>query len=220
MDSKELTDIHRLLAKAIDTMQLGFTVTDRNGKILHTNPAEARMHGFHLQDLIGNDARIFAPRELWKPMTLDQMREIRSWRRESTNIREDGTLFPVQILSDVLTDSEGEPIGIVTISEDITERKPAHYSLYDPLTGLPNCALFMDRLNRALKRIKRRQDFKFAVLIMDIDQFKSLNDSFGQVIGDQILGNCARRLENCLRFGDTIARLRADEFAVLLEDIK
>jgi len=171
-EKKRAEEYLRLLEKAIENMQLGVTVTDLTGRIIYTNAAEARMHGYKVQDLIGKDARIFAPRELWKTMMTDDLREIRSWRRESTNIRDDGTIFPVQITSDVVGNPEGKPIGIVSICEDITERKRAQDAFYDTLTSLPNRALFMDRLSRALKRIKRRHDYLFAILLLNLDRFK------------------------------------------------
>lgn len=108
---------------------------------------------------------------------------------------------------------------------DITERKQAeqqllHHALHDNLTGLANRALFMDRLQQAIERSKRITGYRFAVLFMDLDRFKVLNDSLGHIVGDQLLIAIARRLESCLRSVDTIARLGGDEFTVLLEGIR
>ncbi len=107
---------------------------------------------------------------------------------------------------------------------DITDRKQAehqllHHALHDNLTGLANRALFMDRLQQAIGRYKRLPDYKFAVLFIDLDRFKILNDSLGHIVGDQLLMTIARRLESCLRSVDTIARLGGDEFTILLEGI-
>jgi diguanylate cyclase (GGDEF)-like protein/PAS domain S-box-containing protein len=107
---------------------------------------------------------------------------------------------------------------------DITERKRAeeqllHDALHDGLTGFSNRALFMDRLKQAIERTKRHYDARFAVLFLDLDRFKVVNDSLGHSIGDQLLIAIARRLESCLDVGDTIARLGGDEFAILLEGI-
>ncbi|MFQ5656720.1 MAG: PAS domain S-box protein [Candidatus Methylomirabilales bacterium] len=113
----------RWLEKAVETMQLGVTITDTEGRILYTNPAEASMHGYATEDLVDEDVRIFAPSKLWEPMDIDQIKRMRSWRRQSVNIRKDGSTFPVQLMSDVVTNAAGEPIGIVTSCEDITERK-------------------------------------------------------------------------------------------------
>lgn len=114
--------------------------------------------------------------------------------------------------------------GIVINCHNITKRKLAeaqllHDAFHDGLTGLPNRALFIDRLEHALRLAQRRKDYLFAVLFLDLDRFKVVNDSLGHAIGDQLLITSARRLETCLRIGDTVARLGGDEFAILLEDI-
>ena len=107
---------------------------------------------------------------------------------------------------------------------DITDRKNAeekllHNAFYDILTGLPNRALFMDRLHYAIERSKRRKDYQFAVLFMDLDRFKNINDSLGHITGDQLLVSIASKLSSGLRATDTVARFGGDEFVILLEDI-
>lgn len=107
---------------------------------------------------------------------------------------------------------------------DITDRKYAeekllHDAFYDKLTGLPNRALFMDHLNLAVERAKRREDYSFAVLFMDLDRFKDINDRFGHMIGDQLLVAVSKILEKRMRSTDTVARFGGDEFVILLEDI-
>ena len=211
--------ILQLLSLAMDQLNLGVTITSLDGKIIYTNPAEARMHGYQVSDLIGQDARIFAPRDLWKEITSDQVRELSTWRRESVNVRRDGSVFPVQIISDVIADASGTPQAVVTICEDITERHSAGSPFYDRLTGLPNRMLFMDRLGRSVRRTKRRTDYLFALIYIDLDRFKAINDASGTTIGDRLLVACARRIEAALRFGDTVGHMSGDEFAVLLEDI-
>ena len=107
---------------------------------------------------------------------------------------------------------------------DITSRKAAeerllHDAFHDPLTGLPNRALFMDRLGMAIVHAKRRLSYTFAVLFIDLDRFKNVNDSLGHSVGDELLIAVARRLESCLRPGDTVARLGGDEFTILLAEV-
>ncbi|MFL6263835.1 MAG: putative bifunctional diguanylate cyclase/phosphodiesterase [Thermoanaerobaculia bacterium] len=118
----------------------------------------------------------------------------------------------------------GEAYRMAGSLSDITSRKAAeerllHDAFHDPLTGLPNRALFMDRLGMAIVHAKRRLSYTFAVLFIDLDRFKNVNDSLGHSVGDELLIAVARRLESCLRPGDTVARLGGDEFTILLDEV-
>src|SRR5262249_16902236 len=124
----------------------------------------------------------------------------------------------------VLRGLHGEVVGTASIGADITERKHAeerlvHEALHDALTGLPNRPLFMDRLNTGLGRAGRQDSYRLAVLFLDLDRFKMVNDSLGHLQGDQLLIQLSRRLERCLRPADTIARLGGDEFTILIEEL-
>ncbi len=128
-----------------------------------------------------------------------------------------------EVIGKCVLDRAEEP-SVILNARDITERKVAeeklmHDALHDPLTNLPNRLVFMDRLGQAIKRSKRNSNYVFAVLFLDLDHFKLVNDSLGHLFGDDLLIAMARRLEGGLRPGDTIARLGGDEFAILLEDL-
>ena len=121
-------------------------------------------------------------------------------------------------------DGKGQATRMAGSQTDISERKRAeerltHDAFHDVLTGLPNRSLFTSLLDRCIARLKRRYDYRFAVLFLDIDRFKVINDSLGHMVGDQLLVAASKRLASCLRPGDTVARLGGDEFTILLDDI-
>src|SRR5262245_44459912 len=111
-----------LLNKAMEELPIGLTISDLEGRIIYTNPAEAAMHGYIVQELIGKDVRIFAPRGLWQP-TKPELNNRKNWRRETVNMRKDKSIFPVLLTSKVIKDQTGSPIGFVTLCEDLTSHK-------------------------------------------------------------------------------------------------
>jgi len=196
---------------------------------IYFNPAAAQVFGRSLPEL-------FATPRLW--LTLihpeDQNRftqhlrllsETSAGECEYRIVRPDGELRWLACRSRMVYDDQNQPLRIDGISSDITERRRAEAQLrrnafYDSLTELPNRALFMDRLWHTIRRAKRRGGYLFAVLFLDIDSFKLINDSLGHTVGDELLVAIARRLEDYLRPSDTLARLGGDEFTILLEEIR
>src|SRR4030042_3476104 len=124
-ENKQGEDWDRLLKEAIESLPIGITISDVEGKIVYTNLAEAEIHGYTVEELIGRDDRMLAPPELWQPLTFDQLHEMGVWRRDSINIRKSGEEFPVHLISIAVKDTKGIPISIITACEDITERKQA-----------------------------------------------------------------------------------------------
>jgi diguanylate cyclase (GGDEF)-like protein/PAS domain S-box-containing protein len=222
-ERRKAADALRSLEKAVENLPIGITISDLDGRIVYTNPTGAKSHGYTVEELLGQEARILVTHADPKP-TAATLGDLKPWKRERTSVRKDGSTFPAQLFSDVIMSTTGKPIGIVTTSEDITERKRIEEQLrrnafYDALTGLPNRAVFLDRLGRALERSRRRRDYVFAVLFIDLDRFKLVNDSFGHMTGDGLLVQTARKLEAAVRPSDTVSRLGGDEFAILADEI-
>ena len=208
------------LQKAVSNMQIGVTITDAQGKIIYVNMADADIHGYTAEELIGQDVRIYSPPQQMRPM-FEPMRK--RFRRESFNIRKDGTVFPVYLMSDVVTNTQGDIIATITTCEDITERKKHEETIktlafYDTLTGLPNRSLFNDRLRQELAKARRHKQV-MAVMFIDLDRFKVINDSLGHTTGDFLLQAVAQRIQNITREGDTVSRLGGDEFILLFPDV-
>jgi diguanylate cyclase (GGDEF)-like protein/PAS domain S-box-containing protein len=344
----------RQLEKAVETMQLGVSITDLDGIVIYANPAEHRAHGWEDGELVGRDVGVFTGASRRQRLSPGRLEAMTSWHRETVNRRRDGTTFPVSLTSDVVRDESGRPVAVVTTSMDITERQRSeaklreseeryalaargandglwdwnlstnqlhlstrwremlgydgeavsagpdawfdlvhsddlpglevsiaahlqglsphleyehrlqrrdgshcwvlcrgmavrddqgrvtrmagsmtdvterkeaesrlqHDAFYDGLTGLPNRALFTKLLQRSIGRAQRSENRRYAVLFLDLDRFKVINDSLGHAYGDRLLVALARRLEGCLRPGDTVARLGGDEFTILLDDIE
>lgn len=125
---KEETE-NLLLKMALDYFPLGITIKDVTGQVIYTNFAEAEIHGYKVEEIINKEARMFAPRKLWKPLRSDQVNNWRHWTRESLNISKDGKEFPVQLSSNLIRNEKGIPVGIITTCEDITNRKQLEESL-------------------------------------------------------------------------------------------
>ncbi len=147
--------------KALETMQLGVTITDLEGKILYINPADSKMHGYTVEELEDKNVRILAPSEIWDPLSIQKITSMKRWKRESINRRKDDSTFPVQLMSDVVTNSEGEPVGVVTTCEDITERKEMEKEIRERIVELEEFyemsvgrELRMKDLKKEIKKLK------------------------------------------------------------------
>jgi diguanylate cyclase (GGDEF)-like protein/PAS domain S-box-containing protein len=209
----------------------GIFQTTADGHYLSANPALARLYGYSTPDelmerLTDIEHQLYVePNRRSEFIRLLQENDAVS-EFESQVYRKDGSVIWIAENARAVRDTNtGDFLYYEGTVEDITERKLAKDRLrerafYDPLTGLPNRALFMDRLSHTVERAKRHFDCRFAVLFLDLDRFKVVNDSLGHLVGDRLLVAIARRLEACLRAEDTVARLGGDEFTILLENIE
>lgn len=215
----------RLLSSALEAAGNGVMITDPKGKILWVNPAFSKLCGYSKPELLGQTPRIMKSGQqtsdyyqaLWATISVGE-----HWSSETIERAKDGTLYTVsQTITPIM--NEGKITHFIAIHEDIsaqklTQQRIAHMAHFDALTGLPNRALFYDRLHNALL-LAKRNEASLALLYMDLDVFKKVNDTQGHQTGDALLIAVAQRLAKCVRESDTVARLGGDEFTILLNEI-
>ncbi len=224
-ERRQAEQAQRIAATAFDSQQ-GMMITNAQRQILRVNKAFTAITGYEAAESVGqtphllasgrHDADFFAA--MWATIARNG-----SWQGEIWNRRKNGDLFPAWFTISAVTDDAGQTSHYVGAFTDLSSRKTAedqirNLAFYDTLTGLPNRRLLMDHLEQALLGSGRPLR-KGALLFVDIDNFKTLNDTLGHSQGDLLLQQVARRLSNCTREGDTVARLSGDEFVVLLENL-
>jgi diguanylate cyclase (GGDEF)-like protein/PAS domain S-box-containing protein len=204
----------RLLSAVIENIGDGVMICGVDERIQHVNAAYSRMTGFSAAELMGQTSYLF---DIETRRILEAKGE---WRGERLGRRKDGTNFAERVVLRRISDPTGRPTHVVSLHSDVTRQREREQKLHelahhDALTGLPNRLLFSDRLSQALFQADRRGK-GFAVLYIDLDNFKPINDRWGHDRGDLVLKEAAQRLLSCLRKEDTAARLGGDEFAVIL----
>ena len=215
----------RIAATAFESQQ-GVTITNAQRVILRVNKAFTRITGYSAEEVVGQNPRILKSGRQDRAYYDAMYRALESegvWAGEIWNRRKSGEIYPEWINISAVKDADGLTTHFVAIFSDITERHNAEAQIaalafYDPLTHLPNRRLLLDRLEQAL-HVSTRHARKNALLFVDIDNFKTLNDALGHSQGDLLLVQVAQRLNSCIREGDTLARLGSDEFVVMLEDL-
>jgi len=220
-------DSLRLAATVFETVDQAVVITDTENKIITVNPAFTSITGYTKDEVAGKNPHLLSSgkhppefyQELWGTLT-----STGSWHGEVWNRRKLGDIYVEQLSIHMVRDEEGQLTHHVGTFSDISERKAAeehvqHMAHYDLLTDLPNRALITDRLRQTLIKAKRNKE-RMALMFLDLDKFKPVNDTLGHAIGDLLLKESAKRLLHCVRESDTVARIGGDEFVVLLPVIE
>ena len=217
----------RLFAQVFEGSAEGVVICDRDGRIERINRAFTEITGYSPVEAIGQNPRLLASgrqtpdffRQMWREIELSGR-----WQGEIWNRRKNGEIYPEWMSISTIADRNGEPVKYVGIFTDVSQSKAdqaqIHFlAYYDPLTNLPNRRLLGDRFDQSLA-VARRNSRHLAVLFVDLDRFKQINDSLGHPIGDLVLEGVAERFKNCVRESDSLARIGGDEFVLMLPDVE
>ncbi|WP_372609691.1 putative bifunctional diguanylate cyclase/phosphodiesterase, partial [Halomonas sp.] len=219
----------RVLERGVQASINGVVIADATQPdlpIIYANATFVKMTGYSLDEVLGRNCR-FLQGEDTDLEALEAIRDALSERHDVhitlRNYRKDGSPFWNDLYISPIPDAEGLITHFVGVQHDVSEHKAyeaqlAHHASHDALTGLANRALFEDRLDHDFA-LARRHGYRLAVLFIDLDDFKPINDSLGHAVGDRVLRELARRMQSAMRAGDTLARLGGDEFVVLVPDI-
>ncbi len=216
----------RLLSAGMNNAINAMFITGLDGAISWCNKAMSIFSGYTADELIGRNPRLFDSgrhdKTFWRKMWHTVLQG-KAWHNDVVNRRKDGSLITVMQNVSPLYNNLGEITHFLSIQQDISEKKELereieYLAYYDALTGLPNRVLFNDRMHHGVSQAKRSKS-GLALLFVDLDGFKKINDMYGHVAGDRLLKLVAGRLRSCVRESDTVARLAGDEFTVLLRDV-
>jgi diguanylate cyclase (GGDEF)-like protein/PAS domain S-box-containing protein len=224
-ESKRAAEELRIAAVAFEAQE-GIMITNADNRILRINSAFTNITGYTAEELIGHTPRMFQSgyhdtwfyNEMW-----EHIKNTGSWQGEIWDQRKNGEIYPKWLTITAVKDSAGNITHYVGSHTDISARKASEDEIkqlayYDPLTALPNRRLLLDRLQQALATSARSKKYG-ALLFLDLDNFKSLNDYLGHDMGDILLQQVAKRLIDCVREGDTVSRQGGDEFVIMLEEL-
>ncbi|WP_109118415.1 EAL domain-containing protein [Azospirillum sp. TSO22-1] len=227
-ERKRAEEAMRLYHRAVESANNGIIITDGKAHdypVVYANPAFERMTGYPQAETLGRNPRFLLDQDR-EQMELEAIKSALRQKRPGSavlrNYRRDGTLFFNELFVSPVRDETGEVTHTISVMSDITERKRyeeqlEHQANHDALTGLANRTLLMDRLEHSLA-CAQRYGQKPAVLFVDLDNFKTVNDTLGHDVGDHLVQAVAKRLVHCLREVDTVARLGGDEFVVVVQD--
>ncbi len=225
-ERKRAEETLKLASQIIESSNEAILITNVKGQTVQVNQAFCRITGYSRKEILGKGPSIFTSghldsrsyQEIWESLTRRG-----EWKGEVWDRRKNGEVYPRLLSLSAVKDDAGDVSHYVGIFSDITKIKQTEERLqrlahYDPLTGLPNRILFHDRLQQALVQAKRRKRI-VAIMLLDLDRFKNINDTLGHRFGDQVLVAVAERLTGCLRSTDTAARLGGDEFVAVLPEV-
>jgi diguanylate cyclase (GGDEF)-like protein/PAS domain S-box-containing protein len=216
----------RLMEAAMSNAANAMFITDCDGKVQWMNEALSRYSGYTAEEIMEHDPTLFNSGKhdaaFWKEMW-DTLRAGKPWRGDIINRNKSGELFTVMQIVSPLFNDKGNLTHFLAVQQDISEKRrleeEIHYLAYhDTLTDLPNRMLFQDRVQLEISQAKRGKS-QFAILFIDLDGFKEVNDTLGHSTGDKLLQIVAARLRSSVREGDTVARLGGDEFTIMLRNI-
>ena len=216
-----------LARKVIEASLDGIMIVNADNRVEFVNPAFTHMTGYTPEEIIGFNPNILKSGHHDEPFYRHMYETLAKqdyWQGEIWNRRKNGEIFPEWLTINVIRDEDGDISQYAAIFSDITERKRTeerikNLAYFDVLSGLPNRRLFTDRLQLAIANA-HRHGHQLAIMFLDLDLFKRINDSLGHGIGDQVLVETSARIAHCVREGDTVARLGGDEFTILLPEIE
>jgi diguanylate cyclase (GGDEF)-like protein/PAS domain S-box-containing protein len=216
----------RLATKVFENTFEGIMVTNADNIIESVNPAFTQITGFSAFEVIGKTPALLSSgrhdADFHRKMRED-LNEAGFWRGEIWNRRKNGEVYPEWLSINTIRNADDQITNYIAVFSDITKRKAAEDQMqflahHDALTGLPNRILFVERLSHAIAHARRNRKM-VAVIFLDLDYFKQVNDTLGHHVGDQLLQMVAQSLTDCVRAEDTVARLGGDEFTIILEEI-
>ncbi|MBU3069411.1 EAL domain-containing protein [Aestuariicella sp. G3-2] len=223
---KHSSEAMALAMKVFENNLTAIYITNAQGAIVQANQAFVRLTGYSLDEVIGESPRLMDVNrytQSYFQSIHDNLERKDFWEGEIQHRRKDGRVFPAWVAISVLRDHNRKVVNTISYFSDITEKKHSdtlihRLAYFDSLTGLPNRTLLRDRLKQSTARA-RRAGQQVALLLLDLDHLKQVNDRFGHALGDSLLQQVAQRLQDCVRDEDTVARVGGDEFAVLVSGL-
>ena len=226
-ERKDATEHLRMFARIFDSVHEGIIVTDSDKNIVFVNPAFSAITGYSIAEVLGKTPKLMQSEEMDAAVHEEMWRSINEtgrWMGEIVDQRRDGEKFVEWLSVNTLLDESGEASHYIAVFADISERKSveermAYMAQHDFLTDLPNRVLLMDRLAQAIAHAER-DSRKVAIMFLDLDTFKVINDTLGHQVGDQLLQEVANRIRSTARASDTVSRQGGDEFVIMLPEVE